>query len=236
MTTIGHNLPPEPFVLITESIEDLLLEANNHLDGSEIETEQQEAAVASILTRLRRELNAADDMRKAEKRPHDEAAKAVQAKWAPLLSKGDLAVNAAKAALTKFLRKREDEARAVAEAAAQEARRQAEAAARAAEQARPDDLAGQTTVRVLKESAAAAEKAAEKASKTRVSAKGGERAVSLRTSYTAEITDGVAFARWAWEHRRPELLQFLEELADRECRHGPQNIPGINVITERKAA
>jgi hypothetical protein len=234
-SVIGDNAPPDPFTLYAESIEDLLLEANNYLDGGQIENEDQERAVASILTRLRREANAADDARKAEKRPHDEAAAAVQAKWAPLLKKADLAVGVAKNALASLLRKKEEVQRAAAEAAAQEARELADAAAQTAALANPESLSDQAAVRIRQENAADAAKRAERLAKQPVQAKGGERAVSLRSSYRAELTDPVAFARWAWEHRKGELLTFLEAMAQRECRAGPKSIPGITVREDRKA-
>lgn len=233
--SLSHNAPADPFTLLSESIDDLLLEANNFLDGKAIETEEQEQAVASILTRLRREANAADEARKAEKKPHDEAAAAVQAKWNPLIDKGRQAVSTAKTALTAFLRKKEEAQRAAAEAARMEAERQAAAARQAAEQASPTDLAGQTVARHLADNAAAAAKQAEKLGKAKVQAKGGERAVGLRSSWSAQITDPIAFGKWAWEHRRDDYWAFLEQLAEREARHGPRDIPGLKINEERKA-
>lgn len=233
--TIGHNTP-EPFVLFSESIEDLLLEAENFLDGKPIETEEQEKAVSSILTRLRREANAADDARKAEKKPHDEAAKAVQAKWNPLLEKADLAVNTAKSAITKYLLKKQEEQRAVAAAKRKEAEDAAAAAARFSQQADPDNLAARRTAVAAQEVAASLTKDADKADKQRAQARGGERAVGLRTIYRTELTDPLAFGRWAWANRNDEYLTFLEGLAEREGRHGAKGIPGIIVHTEQKAA
>lgn len=232
---IGDNLPPEPFDLISESIEDLLIEANNFLDGKEIETEEQEQAVASILTRLRREANAADDQRKAERKPHADAADAVQAKWNPLLGKADLAIATAKLALRTRLLKVEAAQRAAAEAAKQEAARQAEAAALARSTARPDDLAGQTTVRELERNAADAIKEAARSDKARPQAKGGERAVGLRSRWSATVGDYKLFSRWAWINRRGEYLTFLDTLANAEARHGPRDIPGLTMHEERKA-
>jgi hypothetical protein len=233
-SVIGDN-QPDAFTLITESIEDLLLEAGNFLDGAEIENEEQEAAVASILTRLRREANAADDLRKAEKKPHDVAGKAVQAKWAPLLSKADIAVTAAKNALTSFLRKKDEAQRAAAQAASEEASRQAEAAAQAAEQASPSDLAGMTTARVLQENAAAAQRTAERLSKARPQARGGERAVGLKSVWTPILADSVAALKH-YRARQPEALkEWLLEQAFKDVRAGAREIPGFT-ITETKEA
>lgn len=231
---IGHNLP-EPFLLYNESIHDLLIEANNYLDGKDIENEEQEAAVASILTRLRREANAADDQRKAEKKPHDDAGKEVQAKWMPLLEKADLGVQCAKSALTRFLRKKEAAQQAAAEAAAEEARQQAEAAAQAAQNVREDDFAGQTTVRVLRENAAAAEKIANRLGNERVQAKGGERAVGLRSVWTPTLTDPVAALKHYRERQPDALKEWLLEQAQRDVRAGSRAIPGFTIDKSRVA-
>jgi hypothetical protein len=233
---MGDNAPPDPFTLYNESIDDLLLEAANFLDGGEIENEDQEAAVASILTRLRREANAADDQRKAEAKPFDDGKAEVQAKWKPLLAKADTAVATAKNVLTAFLVKKEAAQRAAADAAAQEARELAEAAAQTARDANPTSLADQVALETSRRAAHEAAQRATRLDKAKPQAKGGERAVGLRTSYRAEITDPILFGKWAWEHRRAEYLTFLEELAERESRGGDKAIPGLKVHTERKAA
>lgn len=235
-TATLSNAPADPFTLFSESISDLLLEAENFLDGGDIETEEQEQAVASILTRLRREAGGADDARKAEKKPHDDAGKAVQSKWQPLLQRAELAVTTAKTVLGRYLQKKDAAQRAAAEAARQEAERQAVAARKAAEQASPADLAGQTTARVLQENAAAAAKTADRLEKAKPQAVGGERAVGLRKSFRAEIEDATAFARWVWAQRRGELLTFLEAVAQREVRGGRTDIPGVKTIEDKKAA
>lgn len=235
LATIGHNRP-DTFTLFSESIGDLLVEAQNFLDGSEIENEGQEQAVASILTRLRREANGADEARKAEKKPHDNAAKAVQSKWQPLLSKADTAVNAAKAVLASYLQKKEAAQRAAAEAARQEAEQKAAAARQAAENAAQTDYAALEQAKALQETAHAAGKVADRLEKAKPQAKGGERAVGLRSSYQAEIIDPVAFGKWAWANRKEEYVAFLTSLAIRECRHGPRDLPGVRVTQQRKAA
>lgn len=232
---IGHNRP-DPFTLFSESIEDLLIEANNYLDGGEIENEDQEAAVASLRTRLRRERGAADDQRAAEKKPHDEAGRAVQEKWKPLLERADTALAAANSVLTKFLVRKDEANRAAAETARQEAEKLAEAAAQTRHAANPDSLADQTAIRERDKAAEEARQRATRLDKAKPQARGGERAVGLRKSYRAEITDPVTFGKWAWKHRREDYLKFLGELAERESRQGPKGIPGIIVHEEKKAA
>jgi hypothetical protein len=235
LAAIGHNQPADPFTAFSLHLDDLEEQAKQFLDGTGVQTPEQAEDVSRLLGMVRKAANDAEDARKAEKKPHDDAAKAVQARWKPILEKADLIAGTAKQALAPFLQRQEDANRAAAEAAAQEAREKAHAAAQAIQQARPDDLAGQSTARILQENAADAAKRAERLGKVKVQARGGERAVGLRSTYRAEITDPTAFARWMWANRNAEMLTFLEEVAQRECRGGPRGIPGITVHEERKA-
>lgn len=232
---IGHNAPADKFTLFAEHADELLAEAMNYLDGEGVQDQAQADDVSRILSMLRRTGNDADEARKDEKRPHDEAAKVVQTKWKPLLDKIDLAASTAKNALAPFLRKQEEAQRAAVEAAAQEARRQAEAAAQAAREARPDDLAGQTTARILQESAAAAEKLAAKLDKAKPQAKGGERAVGLRSVWTPTLTDSVAALKHYRERQPEELKAWLLEQAERDVRAGQRAIPGFEITEQRIA-
>jgi hypothetical protein len=166
--------------------------------------------VSRLLNMLRKASNDADDARKVEKKPHDDAAKAVQAKWKPVLDAADLAVTTCKRALEPFLLSKQEAQRAAAEAMRQEAEEKAAAARKAAENASQTDLAGQTTARVLQENAQPQPRRWQTGStRQKVQARGGERAVSLRASYNAQILDPIAFGKWAWEHRREEYLAFL---------------------------
>lgn len=228
------NAPAEPAVLFAEEIADLWLEAKNWLDGEPIANEQQAEAVSSLLNRLRRVARDADEARKVEKSPHDEAGKAVQQKWKPIIDKAELAASTAKRALAPYLRAVEDKQREEAEAAAKEAARMAAIAADAYAKSFSNLEAAEDAERLLK-AAGAAQKDAVKAGKQKAHATGGERAVGLRSYYTAEVTDPVAFGKWAWAHCHSEYLQFLEGLAEREARRGSSGIPGLKIIEERKA-
>ena len=232
---IGHNQPPDVYDGFRLHVEDLFDQAKQFLDGEPIETEQQAEDVSRLLNMVRKTSNDADDARKAEKKPHDDAAKAVQAKWKPLLDKLDLAATTAKNALAPFLRKQEEAQRAAAQAAIEEARRQAEAAAQAAQQARPDDLAGQATARILQENAAELEKKAARLDKSKAHAKGGERAVGLRSVWTPTLTDACAALRHYRERQPDELKAWLLEQATKDVRAGARSIPGFTITEERKA-
>jgi hypothetical protein len=60
MATLA-NAPLDPATLFGEEIDDLMLEARNYLDGEPIANEQQAEAVSSLLNRLRRVANDADE-------------------------------------------------------------------------------------------------------------------------------------------------------------------------------
>lgn len=235
VAAIGHNAPPDPFQAFSLHLDDLDEQARQFLDGTPIASEQQAEDVSRLLNMLRKAANDADDARKEEKRPHDEAAKAVQSKWKPLLERVDLAASVAKRALAPWLTAKEAEQRAAAEAAAQEARDKAEAAAKAAESVHASDLAGQTTVRVLRENAAAATKAAELLDKKPVQARGGERAVSLRSVWTPALSDAPAALKHYRETQPDALKAWLLDQARQDVRAGKRQIPGFT-ITEEKVA
>lgn len=237
---LGHNNPPAtPFEALKAHVDDLEMEASNFLDGEPIETETQAEAINKIREDARKARQAAEEQRKAEKKPHDDAAAAVQAKWKPFTDdkKGRCALieNVCKQALAPYLIKKDEAQRAAAQAAAQEAQRQAEAAAQAAAQARPDDLAGQTTVRVLQENAADALKAAQKADKARPLVGGASRAAGLRTVWTPALTDPAA-ALAHYRKAQPEALKaWLLEQAQKDVAAGRREIPGFTVTEARVA-
>ena len=228
------NAPPEPVVLFKEEVDDLLLEARNHLDGEPIANERQAEAVSSLLNRLRRVAKDADEARKAEKKPHDDAAKAVQSKWKPILDKADLAVSTAKEALAPWLRKLEEKQREEAEAARVEAERLARIAAEAFAGSVGNLQARDDAERLLG-AAKEAEKHAAQAERQKAHAKGGERAVGLVSVFTPELTDPVAALKHYRERRPEDLKQWLLEQAQADVRAGVRNIPGFTVNEERIA-
>ena len=223
--TLSNN--PPAFEAHSLHVEELFALVSDTTAAGGISNDDQEAALDELMDDLRTAKKGADAERAAEKKPHDDAAKAVQAKWKPLIERCDMGLTAVKNLLTPY---REAKQRA-AEAAAAEARREAEESTAAAQAAlrQSDDL----------EARFAAEADLKQATKLQAVANRVDRApTGLRTSYRAEVTDATAFARWAWANRRSEYLQFLADLAAREVRAtgAATTIPGILVHTERKAA
>jgi hypothetical protein len=234
MATLLANAPADPATLFREEIDDLLLEARNYLDGEPIANEQQAEAVSSLLNRLRRVAKDADEARKTEKKPHDDAAKAVQAKWTPIIDKAALASSTAKQALAPWLQQVEEKQRAEAEAARVEAERLARIAAEAHATASGNLQESEDAERLMKAAAAAAKDAA-KADKAKAHAKGGERAVGLIDRYWPELNDPVAALKHYRATRPAELKEWLVEQAEKDVRAGKHSIPGFDIRHERVA-
>lgn len=234
MATLLANAPADPAVLFAEEVEDLLLEARNYLDGEPIANEEQANAVSSLLNRLRRVSNDADDARKAEKKPHDDAAKEVQAKWRPIIDKADLAVSTAKHALAPWLQQVEEKQRREAEIARLEADRLAQIAREAHAEASGNLTATEDAERLLK-AADGAQKHAARAEKAKPLATGGERAIGLVDRFWPVLTDPVE----ALKHYRtadPDALkEWLLEQARADVRSGVRAIPGFEIEHERIA-
>lgn len=234
MTTLLANAPVDPATLFGEEVDDLMLEAKNWLDGEPIATEAQATAVSSLLSRLRRVSKDADLARAAEKKPHDDAGKAVQSKWRPITDKANLAADVAKEALAPWLVKLDDEQRAIAEAARIEAERLTQIAAEARHSASGDLTATQDAERLTK-AAVAAGKDAARADKAEAHATGGERAVTLVDKFTPVLTDSCAALRH-YRETQPELLKdWLTGQARKDVHGGARSIPGFEIQRERKA-
>jgi hypothetical protein len=234
MATLLSNAPADPATLFKEEVDDLLLEARNYLDGDPIANEQQAEAVSSLLNRLRRVSKDADAARATEKKPHDDAAKAVQAKWKPLIDKADLAATTAKQALAPWLQQVEEKQRAEAEAARIEADRLAQVAREAREGASGNLEAAEDAERLLKV-AAGAEKFAAQADRARPLATGGERAIGLVDKFTPELTDSCAALKHYREHQPDALKAWLLDQAEKDVRAGSRTIPGFTIHHERVA-
>jgi hypothetical protein len=234
MATLLANAPADPATLFSEEIEDLLLEARNYLDGEAIANEQQAEAVSSLINRLRRVSKDADAARVEEKRPHDEAGKAVQAKWKPIIDKADLATTTAKQALAPWLRQVEDKQRADAEVARREADRMAAIAVQAHAASAGNLEAAEDAERLLK-AAKGAERFAKQAEGQKAHARGGERAIGLVTRYWPVLTDSVEALKHYRTHQ-PELLKaWLLEQAEKDVHAGSRSIPGFTIESERTA-
>ena len=231
----GHNNPPpDPFEAWTAHIEDLKLEARNWLDGAALENQSQADEVARLMTGLRAAAKDADKARAEEKKPFDDGAKAVQAKWRPLLDGVDLYVDTCKKTLQPWLLKVEAEQRAKAEAARAEAEaKQAEALA-ALRASDVTNLEEREAAEQMLKDAERADRAASKEEKARPLATGMDgRSAGLRTRYRAVVMDPVLCARHYWKADPRACEAFFQSLVDADVRAGKRQIPGCDVIEEQ---
>ncbi|RAK51628.1 hypothetical protein DJ017_17485 [Phenylobacterium soli] len=182
---------------------------------------------------IRKAAKDADKARAEEKKPHDDAAKAVQAKWKPLLDKADLAVTTCKRALAPWLQAKEAAAREAAEAARREAEEKARIAAEAMRQTTLEDLAGREQAEALLKDAKAAEREASRAEKARPNASGDTRAVTLRSVFRAELVNPSDALKHYVAHHPEAIKACLQQLADTDVRGGKRQIPGFTVHEEK---
>lgn len=228
MSNIGHNSGDvSPFDQHKDNISELYDEAREWLDGDPITTQGQSEGVATLMDMLRKAKAAAEKDRKAEKQPHLDAGKAVDAKYKTITEKADLATTACKDALKPYLQERErqrleDERRDREEA--ERLRKEAEAAAKSL-----DDMAD------AKDKLAQAveiEKDANRTARKRENAKSQTgKAAHLRTVYRVNLSDLKAAAShyWGTEYGRQAISDALTKLAEQEVRGGKRQIPGFDI-------
>lgn len=219
---VGANNPP-PVEAFTLHIEELFSLVSGST-ATELTTDEQEAALDALLDDVRKARTDADKQRAAEKKPHDDAGKAVQAAWKPLLDRCDAATKALKDRLTPY---REARQRAKDEAA-RLAREEAEAAQKAAQEAlrASDDL----------EERFAAEENLKRASKLTALANRIDRsATGLRTIWEAEIIDRRAALNHYIKTNPDAFTDLIAQLADADARGARPAVPGV-VYHDRKRA
>lgn len=236
---IGDNNPPEPtpFERVSARIEELHTEASHWLDGEPIANQGQADAVAGLIQMLREAHKLTDDARKAEKKPLDDAIKAIQARYKPVLDKAETASDVAKKALSPWLAKIEAEKRAEAERKRLEAEKAQRAAREAAEKARQaHDLAAAEEAQRLADEAQVADRIARSAENAKARSKGGAgRAIGLRTSYHPSVTDYAELARHVWRTDADAMKDWLLEYAQQQFRAGKRDLPGVEIIEKKEA-
>jgi hypothetical protein len=239
VAAMGHNNPPEPTPLeaARETISLLDVEAANWFDGTPIENQAQADDVARLIDAARKARTKFDNDRKTEKKPHDEAAKAVDAAWKPVIADAERIVEIGKAAQTPWLIKQDEAKRALEEATRKAAEEAAAEARRLAEQA-DGSLAAAKARDAAIEDAKRAEQVAQIAANEKAGAKGAGmgRAISLRTTYRATVNDRRALLNHIAKEHPADLSAFLDEWAARAVRGGARELPGVEVWAEKVAA
>lgn len=227
----GHNNPP-PDVTVQQRIDDLYDEAKNFADGEAIASQEMHDELEKLYNGLHEAGKEAEELRKAEKKPHDDAAAAVQAKWNPYVQAKRGKVDMGKAALGDLLavwrRKVQEE----------KAARAAEAAALAAKLEQEAQDAIRVSSGNLEERERAEERLAEskEASKfARRTEKAATTGTGLRSVWKADLVDPGAALDWAFERDEAAFLALVQSMADGAVRGGLRDVPGFRVWEDKVA-
>lgn len=203
--------------------EDMLTLASDNT-AVPVTTDEQESALSDLLDDLRKMRKDADRHRKEEKKPFDDGAKAVQARWHPIIDRLQHAELGVKKHVEGFRiarQKAKDEA-------ARKAREEAEAKQQAAQQAlrNSDDL----------EERFAAEEQLKQADRLVKAANRSDReATGLRTYWRAELTDARAALNHYLKSDRDAFIDLIQGLASRDARGTRAPVPGVAFIEVKEA-
>lgn len=238
----GHNKPPPYDPAVLEACNS---KAREFLDAGgewtalgDITTDEQSQKLTDFVTGLRGVYRHVEDARKAQKKPHDDAGKAVTGAFSPLLEALERIVDRVKPMQERWLRKKEADAR------AEQARLQAEARAKqqlaeqaAAAAASRNDALGEVEAERLKKEADALTKTAAAPVKVQAgSATGGGRAMTMREVRSGRIDNlNKVFMHFREE---PDVLAFFQRKVDAAFRaNGGETItiPGATLITQKVA-
>ncbi|MFT4056886.1 MAG: hypothetical protein QM681_20440 [Novosphingobium sp.] len=259
---IGGNHPPEPTPEVAAAkpsgrnaidthVADLLTEAGNWADGVAIETEGQAAAVGTLHRNLQTAVALVKDNATTEKKPHNEAISEIQAWQNGYVASGlkgtpdgklTKAIAATGRLSAAWLQKAEDERKAREQAAADAALAAAqEAIALRTEAKETTDLAVMDKAEDALADAKALLRTAETVAKekVRVDAGEGQRAVTLRTIYHADLIDAPNSWALAYGHykQNPEFMAefhgLIQRWATRDARVEATRVRGIPGFTIR---
>lgn len=223
--TIGHNRPP-PYdeVVIADYIErirQIADDAGAWLDVREIETEADAEKLNDFMVGARRLEKEIEDKRQADKQPHLEAGRAVDARYKALVEPLQRTVDRVKPILTAYSKKKQAAEEGRRRAALEAAQREAEEAQRAADAAAArNDVLGEAEAAEKARAVQATLKDIAKAKRPGAigSATGGGKTSSLRTYYDAEITSPPRAFMALLPDYEPELLALLTRLAEAKHR------------------
>lgn len=236
---------------LIEEIEDAAAQVRAWLKTAKIADQVAADTAGNWRERMLSLARKADKQRTEEKRPHDEASKAVQAKWKPPIELAEAAAVELRKAVEPFLKAEQDRLRAEAEARAQaeNARRMAEF--RKAEEARLAALAEAEAKAKLAAEAAAAEAKPVEVPAVEVPPEpvmptfvapepvramaGGQRGrrTGLRTETVFEIVDYDAALMHAKLH--PDVRAVVEKVCKAQAKSGAE-VPGVAKHTRQVAA
>lgn len=225
MDGMGHNNPPDPIDEALAPYGDAISDAENWLDGTPVETEDQMKAVDAIIKDIRAAKSGLAKAKKSSTAPLHDAWKAEIARWKPTEDDIDRRLKGLAAVVDPFKRKLAAEKEAAKRAAYDEARRKEREAEEATRKAEAADYESSTEAARLQAEAVEAKKAASAANKDTVK--------GLRTVTRYEIEDHKAALHWIAANDRDAMTAFIEEYVRRNHKAAP--IDGVRVWQDKEA-
>lgn len=222
---IGDNNPPDPIDEALAPYGDAISEAENWLDGAEVENDDQMKAVDDLTKEIKAALKAVNAGEKSAAAPLHDAWKAEKARWKPTIDDLTRIRDGLVSAVSKFKAKLLAEQKAAERAAweaADKARREAEAVAA---KAASSDLEAQREAAAAKQAAVDAQKAAQ--------ATGKETVKGMRKVQKYEIQDHRDALHDIASNDRDAVTAFIEEYVRRNFK--TRTIAGVRVWEEKEA-
>ncbi len=240
---IGHNEPPIYDEKAHASLKDRAETLTDEIEAwikRDIEDNEDAEDLRDVLGKIVALKRDAEKQRSADKKPHIDRGKEVDAAYHGIGNRLDRLSPPVKRKLEAWMERLEAErlAKAKAERAEAEAK-QIEADRLAALAEKTGSIRAEEAAEEAAKESAVAEKAAARTEKTRVkisSASGGTKAAGWRETKVATLSDiNQAFLHY---RKRPELAEFLTKLANADLRakDGPSSVPGFRVRAHKSVA
>lgn len=222
--TISNN-PPNPIDEAVAPFADYIEEAQNWLDGTKVENEDQMKAVDALLKQIKSAHKAVVDGEKSAALPLHDAWKAEKARWKPTIDDLDRIKKGLVGVVGDFkakLAREKAEAERKAREEAERKRREAEEAARAASET---DIEAQREAAAKMQEAADAQEAVKQAK--------DEKVKGMRTVHKYDIEDHRAALHWIAVNDRDAVTAFIEEYVRKN--HKTAAIDGVRKWTAKEA-
>lgn len=235
--SIGHNNPPAPSAVYAERL-NLYREHAASLGPVTEETAGAYRDAIGYGGELGKEI---DGQRDAEKRPHLEAGRAIDATYKPLVAGCEAIRTSLRSTLQAWMNEREREARRIADEKARALREAEEAARSTAAALEPDDADDPFLAATAPDLNAVAADAKDAEIEAKLAARvgseaGGFNALGLKTRRKAVVVNSELLALHYLHAGNRELLALLDKLANADVRHAkgsPLALPGVDIVEER---
>ncbi|MBC2887263.1 hypothetical protein H7Q97_17930 [Ochrobactrum sp. CM-21-5] len=234
---IGHNRPPlSAYETVKQEIEDLFDEAKHFADGDPIDSQELADAITKLHDSLHEAGKRADEARKDEAKPHDDAKAEIQARYNLLIGNtkttGKGKVVLGKETLQTLLTPWRTRVAAEKEAAAKAAREEADRIAREAQEAMRASAGNLEEREKAEELLAVAKKADRWAKREDRSATTG---TGLRTIWHCTLENEGKALDWAYGLAPDRFKELVQSMAEETVRAGMRQVPGFKVWDERVA-